>query len=706
MLPYYFAGGHVNYARYGMYYLRNMENLPTDVLSHFLKGHHVTRHIHGVWNAIWTDQFIETTFMKVGKSTCGIIGVTLKPKVVQTWALSRHISGQIETDLLSMEEGDIDKIQMFHQEESKGRIQSDAKDRLDLRVKLETCIHPLNADEHPDDGIINIVSGKIAPIKVNVDNVVAIGEELMKNFEESLPKGFYQAISKKVITLAAGCRSLKIGDSKVYDLNAIYSRVIALLASDRDMDIKDLFSYELSPVPASMFTANGMRICKAKANLKRKLQSEVSQHDVGVESHTVIDGSALLWTIHWPEDGTVGDFVENVKSRVAVYLAQSDVYLIFDRYQEYSIKSSARDGRETGASKKHHLLRTTKLPSQKSVLCSAHNKKQLIEIIFEEMTQDRLFHLKSTKKHTLIVTGQDPCPIEVKMEDIRCRHDMTTYHEEADIIIVSQVLKISSEASDPCITVVSDDTDVFILLLHHYHINTLKIQLVMQSPIKDRTIVDIQKTVSEHKDIVANILPAHALTGCDTVAAYFGIGKGKVKKLLKEGYDLSGIGHLHTTLSDVINQATKFIAGCYGVKEATDMSDVRVHVWGKKNGKGHVSAPNLAALPPTMSAFTENVKRAHFQSILWRDLTIDPRSLNPETYGWTRDEDNKAMTPTMTPESVKSVPEYILETVKCGCKSATPCSTKRCGCKEKGLSCTIFCACHSIGCSRTSSSQN
>ena len=97
MLPYYFAGGHVNYARYGMYYLRNMENLPTEVLSHFLKGHHVTRHIHGVWNAIWTDQFIETTFMKVGKSTCGIIGVTLKPKVVQTWALSRHICGQIET---------------------------------------------------------------------------------------------------------------------------------------------------------------------------------------------------------------------------------------------------------------------------------------------------------------------------------------------------------------------------------------------------------------------------------------------------------------------------------------------------------------------------------------------------------------------------------------------------------------------------------
>ena len=91
-----------------------------------------------------------------------------------------------------------------------------------------------------------------------------------------------------------------------------------------------------------------------------------------------------------------------------------------------------------------------------------------------------------------------------------------------------------------------------------------------------------------------------------------------------------------------------------------------------------------------MPAFTENVKRAHFQSLLWRDISLDPRSLNPEGYGWTKDEVNKTMTPTYAPENIKPVPDYMLETVKCGCKSATPCSTKRCGCKEKGISCTIF----------------
>ena len=90
MLPYYFAAGHVNYARYGLYYLRSMEKLPPHVQSHFLHGPHVMRHIHGIWNGLWSDQFIESTFMRYGHSTGGIIGITLKPDALKIWALSRH----------------------------------------------------------------------------------------------------------------------------------------------------------------------------------------------------------------------------------------------------------------------------------------------------------------------------------------------------------------------------------------------------------------------------------------------------------------------------------------------------------------------------------------------------------------------------------------------------------------------------------------
>ena len=66
----------------------------------------------------------------------------------------------------------------------------------------------------------------------------------------------------------------------------------------------------------------------------------------------------------------------------------------------------------------------------------------------------------------------------------------------------------------------------------------------------------------------------------------------------------------------MIDQANCFFSACYGMKDSTDMSHTRLLVWGKKNGKGHLSSPNLASLPPMREVFIENVKRDHFQTIL------------------------------------------------------------------------------------------
>ena len=129
-----------------------------------------------------------------------------------------------------------------------------------------------------------------------------------------------------------------------------------MLSSDRDIDVKDVFSCELAPVPTAMFSEKGMRIGKSKHLLKRLLQVEVSLRNDGDADITVIDGSALFWTVHWPTDGCVPDFIVNIKKRIASYLTSSDVYLIFDRYHEYSINSTTRDGRETGVTRKHHLF--------------------------------------------------------------------------------------------------------------------------------------------------------------------------------------------------------------------------------------------------------------------------------------------------------------------------------------------------------------
>ena len=66
---------------------------------------------------------------------------------------------------------------------------------------------------------------------------------------------------------------------------------------------------------------------------------------------SVLDGSAVLW----PANGTVRDFVVNFKQYIQHKLNSSDVYLVFDRYQDVSTKSTTRCNRITWASRVHRL---------------------------------------------------------------------------------------------------------------------------------------------------------------------------------------------------------------------------------------------------------------------------------------------------------------------------------------------------------------
>ena len=104
-----------------------MEKFPREVLERFLKGEHVMRHQKGFWNAIWSDMFIETTFMRYGKGPGGLIGVTLDQTSVKKWANRLHISTQILNDLEAICDKGHQKEKIFHKEEMKGRIKSDGE---------------------------------------------------------------------------------------------------------------------------------------------------------------------------------------------------------------------------------------------------------------------------------------------------------------------------------------------------------------------------------------------------------------------------------------------------------------------------------------------------------------------------------------------------------------------------------------------------
>ena len=54
----------------------------------------------------------------------------------------------------------------------------------------------------------------------------------------------------------------------------------------------------------------------------------------------------------------------------------------------------------------------------------------------------------------------------------------------------------------------------------------------MTSLIQQRSVIDIKATVQAHQPIMPNLLAAYALSSCDAVSNYFGIGKSTAQKCL------------------------------------------------------------------------------------------------------------------------------------------------------------------------------
>ena len=193
MLPHFFAAFHWNYARDRIAYVQMMQNLPGNVLNPLMKGEHVVRLQDGLWNAIWMDMAIESTYMRMGKGASGLIGVTTQERTVKVWANGHHLCNELLSELDTLRNNDnMDRTK--YKEEGDGRIKADQLDRKKLQNTLEKCIYPLSVDTHKNSRtLVNIYTGEEAGEDVSVNKVVEIGQKQMAD----LPQGFRDRLSTK-----------------------------------------------------------------------------------------------------------------------------------------------------------------------------------------------------------------------------------------------------------------------------------------------------------------------------------------------------------------------------------------------------------------------------------------------------------------------------------------------------------------------------
>ena len=98
MIPYFFADGHMNYARYMTWYLRNVENLPTAAKNDLMKGAQC-RHSHG-WTAVPADQFGEQTCIRTGAG--GLRGISTNSEQVAVWVGSFSVCVHLDLAIEAM----------------------------------------------------------------------------------------------------------------------------------------------------------------------------------------------------------------------------------------------------------------------------------------------------------------------------------------------------------------------------------------------------------------------------------------------------------------------------------------------------------------------------------------------------------------------------------------------------------------------------
>lgn len=493
----------------------------------------------------------------------------------------------------------------------------------------------------------------------HIQDVLVIGEKQAAEFQKRMPDGFYKPLSKKVVTMEVMRKSIKVGDKQVYDMEQFYGRMI-VLSQTRKLDLKEVFSFELAPVPSSLFDRFGDMRKGNKAKLVEQL--EVTMEHPCMADVDVIDGNETLYQINWPKTGTVAQFCVNFETRVK---SDHDVYVVFDHYISDSVKSHERERRADGmVPPKHTLHLHTPLPPKDTVLKSAHNKKQLIAQLCNRAGCEGV-----------VMIGEEQCMFG---------------HEEADVNIITYVLHLITMKGKKKIRVVSTDTDIFVMLLYFFWKHKQKCEDVKIMMQKGDKLLDINASAIKLGEKCEQLISLHAITGCDTASYPFGKGKVSALKLLQRNNDLhlEIIGNQNSSDTEVYETGRSFFNKLYGCNGSKTMNELRFVCFTKRR-----STPKIKSLPPTDEALRNHLMRAHLQAMTWNCADEDdPPLVDKSKYGWQLEDG--VYHPTQSNRA--PAPSELLKIVACGCsvnKENLACTRGSCSCKSAGISCTTFCKC-------------
>ena len=364
----------------------------------------------------------------------------------------------------------------------------------------------------------------------------------------------------------------------------------------------------------------------------------------------------------------------------------NEVRLVFDRYLKQSLKSRTRKKRTSGQEMVIYQVSGTaniSNESLKALLAHIETKQQLT--IFLSKYCKREFQGSNidfaVTYDQITETNMDGFTEELKNHD----------HEEADTLLILHAIDVARKDIFTECYVYSPDTDVFLLLLHHYESLPLSTYFRTGKGEKERDINIRNCYEGIGGNRAAAVLGLHVLTGCDQTGRFAGKSKSTWWKSFTnadaniiQALTVLGNGE-HLPDLFTLEQIERFVVDTYSEgKKAGSISTLAKLRWFLFSKFQH----HASQLPPTASALKYKVFRSHYICLNLKRSNVFIQNLPPaQHYGL---ELNGCSLDAILTDNLPP-PLALIELSVCGCKS--DCSTRRCKCLKNNLVCTDMCKC-------------
>lgn len=660
-IPIFAAAGHYNYLKSAHLYLQNMTQLHSkhpDISHKFHEGLHVIRRSQKFWSSLSSDLVIEQTLMRSLKTSGLTRGSGLSEGQRALWTMSTPVTAEYNMAMQEFANLSYSTSEQ-HKELTDARMKRDSNDLQKISDKL-VGFSPFA----PDPSLRNIVTGVVAQDGINVHEYKGVGSTIMQKMVGQ-PVFTYSFSRKDKARTLAETSSILVGPDRTIDCALVFQRFL-VVAKTGELSLEDVTSHELSPFPPALFeTTHVFR----KAD-KPQLAHALSEHtgdaimdSVPTTESYVLDGGSLIHRLTWRNGETYSAIVQ-LYADFTVRHYGSTATIVFDGYEEGpSIKDNTHLRRGRGIQPVVNFTTDTQFSGKKeNFLSRDSNKQSLIRLVSAELRN---------RGCTVVNAPGD-----------------------ADVEIVKAAVATSLLHTT---TLVGEDTDLLILLLH-YTLPASKNIYFRSDRSKGDGSVKVYH-INRIKEVLGNeicshLLFIHALTGCDSTSRIFGVGKKTAFLKFAKGDAV-----LRSCASSFItqNQTTDIIddLGCqvmavlFGGKSNDSLAELRYQTFSKKV-VGASSFVSPERLPPTASATKQHSRRVYYQVMVWMEKDEGMDALQ---WGW-RLQDNR-FTPVMS--SMNAAPDSLLKVIHCNCSKS--CKTFQCSCRRNGLTCTSACGqCQVIRC--------